>query len=165
MVGGQPTSTYVFDAESSQTDSHVDDSSSTEAAAPRWRKSNKEIPESQIKLAQECQKNGFHRVTPWFADLGLFEDQIDFWCWYADVIQRGLSQFGGGGRTHERPGSKYNYYKEDKDGFLARVICQKCRAMIEVKTNGRKLKRADDEALLKFFPLKTIVHDPKVMLR
>ena len=43
--------------------------------------------------------------------------------------------------------------KEDKDGFLARVICQKCGAIIEVKTKRRMLKQVDDEALLKFFLL------------
>ena len=72
-----PTSTGADDAQnqSSQRSPNVDVSSSdTLPVIPLWQASKDDVTEGQIKLTQQCQKKGFHSVTPWFSDHGVFEE-------------------------------------------------------------------------------------------
>ena len=116
-----------------------------------------------MKLAQECRQKSPHLVPEWFADLDLFHEDVEKWRWYASVSERGCNLFAHRAcpsqtiweLSYERPGSKRKYYKEGNKCFLARVICENCRAMFQVEaSSGNKLTQAADKGLLEFFLLR-----------
>ena len=78
LEGRLMTSTGADDARGSHWVAHDDDQSILETmfAVPRWYGSRDAVPAEQIERAQECLESGFHLVTPYFADPGMFEDTM-----------------------------------------------------------------------------------------
>ena len=164
LEGRLMTSTGADDARGSHWVAHDDDQSILETmfAVPRWYGSRDAVPAEQIERAQECLESGFHLVTPYFADHGKFEDTMPFTCWWAHLRSSGLEEFAdrttdGEPFTWQRDyGAKYNYaYDAGETHNCIRVVCQHCRAMIELRwPKLQKLHRRHNEAMMEFLLLR-----------
>ena len=167
LEGRLMTSTGADDARGSQLDEHERDLLESLMLVPKWYGSGRKVPVSQLERANHCRKSGFHLRSPYFADHDWYEDTMDFWDWLRHLQSSGLEEFAdrvGDINWQRDTEAQYDYaYLEGKTQTFISVVCQHCRAMIEVKTDSAKLQ-ADDEAVLELFLLKKFAH-PKAIVR